>query len=168
MPESCAPFLSFTQKIYYEGIKNIKEEYDWENDDFVGYLVIGSGDNVSICVNTEKGDQTFQIDFHHVYRVNMKEDTDCHEEYVPIMIMNSSIGHLAHCLLAYQKFVENLRSVRNNQSFLEIQPSTQELNSPRKNLLDADQNCLREKSYWWFELEGFNTTANNQWRFASC
>ncbi len=127
LPEGCAPFLSFNQKIYYEGIKNIKEEYELENDDFVNHYVIGSSDNVSICVDVDKDDRIFQIDFHHVYNVDSKEDLDYHEEFTPIMFMNSSIAHLAHCILVYRNFVDEIRSVRDNQSVLEIQP--QEKNS---------------------------------------
>ncbi|WKN42301.1 SUKH-4 family immunity protein [Tunicatimonas pelagia] len=157
LPDSCAPFLSFNQKVYYEGLKSIKEEYELENNDFVSYYAIGSGDNVSVCIDTERDDQIFQIDIHHVYNVDSKEDTDYHEDYIPVMFMNTYIEHLAHCLLEYHNFVEDIRLVRNNQPAIEIQLTEIESNKLVAKLLNADQNCLRKKSYWWFELEGLKT-----------
>ncbi len=152
LPESCAPGLSFDQRVYYEGIKNIKAAYELENDDFAHYFVIGSADNVSICINVDENDQIFQIDFHHFYTVDLKEDTDYHEEYVPIMFMNSSIGHLANCLLIYKKFIDEVRLDRNDEAYYHILFTEDELTRLREKLLEADQFCLREKSFWWFEL----------------
>ena len=147
LPENCSPFLTFNQQIYYEGIKNIKEEYDLENDDFVNYYVIGGGDGVSVCVDTEREDQVVQIDIDHVYTVDMNEDTDYHEEYIPIRFMNTSIAHLAHCLVAYQNWMEGRSSAP------DVQPTESALHTLATNLLRTDPDCLAEKSYWWFELE---------------
>ena len=109
LPESCAPFLSFNRTLPNQSIKTIKEEYNLEHDDFINYYVIGDGDNVSICIDTNREDQIFEIDFHYVYDIDAREDTDYHEDYRPIIFMNTSIRHLAHCVLVYRHFIDEIK-----------------------------------------------------------
>lgn len=151
LPNTCAPFLSFNEKLYAETLRSLKEALALQNDDFIHHYVIGSGEEGIICIDTRDDDKIKIIDMAYAYRVDSRNTSAVHTDYVPQRFMNSSVGHLAHCLLIYRQFVSQVRVARNHQSFEKIEPTVQELEDLRKALLKADPNCLSEKSFWVIE-----------------
>lgn len=151
LPNSCAPFLGFNEKLYTENLRTIREVLSLENDDFIHHYVIGSGEMGIIYIDSEDGDKIKMIDIAYAHRIDDNNTSPVHPDYVPQLFMNSSVGHLAHCLLIYRQFVDQIRAASNNQSFLDIEPTPRELDDLRQKLLQADPNCLSEKSFWAFE-----------------
>ena len=148
LPNSCAPFLGFNEKIYSESLRNIKEVLALQNDDFIHHYVIGSGDGEIIYLDSQDGDKIKMMDVAYAHRVDSRNTSAVHPAYIPQKFMNSSVAHLAHCLLIYRQFVSRVRAARNHQSFVEIEPTAQELDKLRMDLLKADPNCLSDKSFW--------------------
>ncbi|MEP4534073.1 MAG: SUKH-4 family immunity protein [Cyclobacteriaceae bacterium] len=152
LPDDCAPFLSFNEKLYSLQLRSIKDSIELVNNDFDDKYVIGS-DGSGGFIAIDGDDNGIKIfDHEYVGEVDEGGDLDFHENFIPIQFMNTSVGHLAGCLLAYRQFVSSARAARNNCAFSDLDLTHEELNELEQALFLADSECLKEKSFWHFEL----------------
>lgn len=151
LPKSCQPSLFFDERLYAEDLRNIKDVLALKNNDLIHQYVIGSAETGMIYIDSQDDDKVKIMDIAYAHRIDTRNTSGLRPDYIPQMFMNSSVGHLAHCLLIYRQFVAKTRAVRNNQYFADFEPTDQELEDVRKELLQADPNCLSEKSFWTIE-----------------
>jgi hypothetical protein len=154
LPASAPPFLSFNEKVYSPVLRNVKQYYKLQGEDFSSYYVIGSeGGGDVICIDTKNQDQIMILSSDHIHTVDNEEEQDYHPQFVPVMFMNSSIHQLAECLLVYRNFVSTIRAEHNGQSFVEITPSADALTKLAKELEAVDLQSIKEKSFWWYQIQ---------------
>lgn len=152
LPLDATPYFSFDRRMYYEGLRSVKEAYELKNDDFKHHYLIGSIDGGDICINSDANDRIYIISSGYIYDVENRVDISYyHPDHIPVMFVNSSVAQLAHCLLVYRTFINDIRSSKDQQSYLEVEPSEEELAGLRNRLLKVDKHCLTEKSFWWGE-----------------
>ena len=154
LPKYCPPSLNFNEKLYSDTLKNVKEVCKLTHDDFTHFYVIGSDENGNmICIDTKDSDRIKAVDVAYVHTVDHREPTNFHSNYVPIWFVNSSVRHLANCLLLYQNFNDTTTINTDQEEWTqpEVDRTKQVMQSLRKELLKIDPACLQEKSLWGYE-----------------
>ncbi len=141
LPKSSAPFLSFfiENDEQNSSLLKLTEYFDFLGAYFDRYIVLGSNDNGSFIVIDCKDECAIKI-------------LD-HENKFSEVFVNSSIEKFANALDFFNNFV-NLTIEENGQdSFLESNFNPNLISSLKKNMLDNDNDSMKDSNFWFNEIE---------------
>lgn len=141
LPTDAAPFLSFADNSddKYKGIARLTDQFDFLEDEFKKWIVIGScgnGDPVAIDLGTN--DEIYWLD---------------HEDYFKPGFFNSSITALAASLVIYKDFILEVQKANGQDAFLNGDFSDTQFDTLKNNLLMADNKALSDNCFWTEQLE---------------
>ena len=148
LPQRAAPFLSFegdSDISKYESINLLTNWFDFLGEEYKKYIVIGSdGSGDVITINS--------LD-------NCKIEWLDHEDYFSSRFMNTSIKHLALCLLAYKNFVQQINIENGDGALIEGNFTDAQYKSIYNSLKLIDERAI-EEGFWKNEMA--NLLANKK------
>jgi hypothetical protein len=136
MPETCTPMLCFDNwgKKTIPSLKNsFHRDFEWLDD----YIHIGdnnSGDPICIDLNNNA-----------IVYLN-------HDNNFKISFINSSVEKLSECIIAYTNFFEQINTSNNSDS-LNPKFEDEDFEKLKKQLLDIDEQCLKEGAMWRGDID---------------
>lgn len=136
LPNSAAPFLSFVQKEDggYNSICRVRELYDFLEDEFDKYVIIGSDCYGNpIVINTDDNDKIEWLD---------------HDDLFSPHFFNSSIIGLAGCLLAQREFVKRVIAENGEDAILNANFTDDQFTFYKYAINKADSICLECDGFW--------------------
>ena len=142
LPSDAAPFLSFVRDVYpndkYSTISFLTEWFDFLEPEFHKYIVIGSdGSGDVIAINTANNFIIEWLD---------------HEDYFSSRFMNSSISHLANCLLCYKDFIKTINAGKTADECFDTEFTDGQFDTLHDILESIDLRAMQE-GFWKEELE---------------
>jgi hypothetical protein len=141
LPRDAAPYLSFVNdsEDKYEGTIRLTDQFDFLEDDFKKWIVIGScSDGDPIAVKTESNDQIDCLD---------------HDNYFEPGFFNSSIEALAECLVIYRDFIILIQRENGDDAYMDANFTDLQFEVLKNNLLKADKNVLADNGFWKRQLD---------------
>ena len=157
-PETCAPYLSFNEKLYSDKLLTLKEYHNLENDDFSHFYVLGTETNNGdmICIDPNDNDKIFIVSNDHIHNIDQNTNLEYQEGFIPITFINSSILKLAQSIFTFGEFVSNIRKVNNGILFFDCDISKDQATQLELALKKVDDLSTEKNSFWWFELNNLN------------
>lgn len=150
LPAEAAPFLSFvgdTHLSKYDSINLLTNWFDFlEREKYKKFIVIGSdGSGDIIAINSEDK-----------YKVEWLD----HEDYFSTRFMNTSLRHLALCLLAYRNFIQKINIETGENTYIESNFTDTQYKSLLDSIKQIDENAVKG-GFWKNELEILIANKNN-------
>lgn len=149
LPAEAASFLSFVGDSHlskYESINLLTNWFDFLEDEYKKFIVIGSdGSGDIIAINSEDN-----------YKVEWLD----HEDYFSSRFMNTSLRHLAGCLLVYRNFIQKINIETNENAYIESNFTDSQYKTLLDNIKQIDENAVKE-GFWKNELETLIANRNN-------
>jgi hypothetical protein len=140
LPEHAAPFLTFVNNSEdnHKGIARLTEQYDFLEEEFQKWVVIGScSDGDPIAINVHADDQIDWLD---------------HENNFEPAFFNSSIEALADCLVIYREFVSIVQRENGDDAYMNADFTDLQFETMRNKLLKADKKAL-DSGFWKEQLD---------------
>ena len=142
LPKDADPLLSFVgdtnRKNKYDSINLLTKWFDFLPADRSKYIAIGSdGCGDIIALNTEENCVVEWLD---------------HEDDFSARFMNSSIIHLALCLIAYSQFVAAIKKENGHEAYSEANFSDTQFETLHAMLQSIDERSVTE-GFWHTDLE---------------
>lgn len=142
LPDEAAPSLSFVGDVHTAGANNcidlLTNWFPFLAPSYSNYVVIGTdGSGDIIALNTAKDCIVEWLD---------------HENDFSPRFMNSSILQLAHCLLAYARFVQTTIRENGEDAYIEARFTDTHLQVLYDQLKETDDRCVNE-GFWYLELQ---------------
>lgn len=137
--ETAISSMTFDMKVYTPEVKSLKEHIFLEGNHFAHYYVIGNLENKWICINSTNKDQILAVDVD--YPGVIEDGEEVSDEYQEEWFINSSVVHMAECLLAYQKLYYEGKF--NDETAIV---------ALRDELRQIDLPCVNEGTFWWREI----------------
>jgi hypothetical protein len=141
LPSYAAPFLSFVNdsEDHYEGICRLTSQYDFLEEEYSGYIVVGSdGSGNPIVINTEENDQIEWLD---------------HEDCFSSRFLNTTIQEFASCLLIYNKFVNLVIKENGEDAIFNSNFTDEQYDWLKVEMIKIDINAVLQEGFWNEELE---------------
>lgn len=141
LPSYAAPFLSFVNdsEDNYEGICRLTSQYDFLEEEYSGYIIIGSdGSGNPFVINTEENDQVEWLD---------------HEDCFSSRFVNTTIQEFASCLLTYNKFVNLVIKENGEDAFFNSDFTDEQYDWLKGEMIKIDTNAVLQEGFWNEELE---------------
>ncbi len=141
LPDSAAPYLSFIDdsQDVFKGINRLTNQYNFLDERFSKYIVIGSdGNGDPVVINKQLNCQ--------IECLNHENDFECR-------FMNSSVLHLAEFLIIYRDFVQIVQSENGEEAIMNSTFSNKHFNDLKRKMTYCDKRALSTHSFWNEELE---------------
>ncbi len=141
LPDSAAPFLSFIDdsKDIFKGINRLTNQYDFLDERFSKYIVIGSdGNGDPVVINKQ---------------INCQIECLNHENGFECRFMNSSVLHLAEFLIIYRDFVQIVQLENGEEAIMNSTFSDKNFDDLKRTMAFCDEQALFPNSFWNEELE---------------
>ncbi len=141
LPHEAAPFLTFIRDVdeAFEGVSCLTELVAVPNVSKGQYIVIGQcNEGNLIAVDTHQQDRIVEL--------------DREQQYKPYFF-NTSIQHLADCLVAYRDFVATVNEARGEGAYLAAHFSDAEFGHLKKELMAAEPGMVLGDCFWNAQLE---------------
>jgi hypothetical protein len=141
LPHEAAPFLTFVRDVddAFEGISCLTELVAVPDVPKGRYIVIGQcNEGNLIAVDTHQVDQVVEL--------------DREQNYKPYFF-NTSVHHLAGCLVAYRDFVATVNEARGEGAYLAAHFTDAEFARLKKELMVAEPAMARGDCFWTAQLE---------------
>ena len=135
------PFLTFSNDAdeQYEGIGKLIHKFDFLEQEYERYIVIGSNGNGDEIAIDKKED-------------NCKVKLLDHEDYFSEQFMNSNIEKLARALVIYQDFVVAVLEKYGEEGLMDCKYTSQDIQRLEQRLVQNDKDSIKEGSMWKEEL----------------
>mgnify|MGYP000909105551 CR=1 FL=1 len=151
LPDEAAPFLSFVGDINlknkYDSINILTNWFDFLPTEYSKYVVIGTdGSGDVIALNTEEGGVIEWLD---------------HEDGFSSRFMNSSILHLASCLIAYNQFIKVIRKENGDDAYIEANFNDTQFENLYKSQKSTDEYSLNKGNFWQTDLDSLIAQRDN-------
>jgi hypothetical protein len=141
LPRDAAPYLSFVNNSEdkYEGIIRLTDQFEFLEDEFKKWIVIGScSDGDPIAINVDADDQIDWLD---------------HDNYFEPGFFNSSIEALVDCLVIYRDFVSTIQRENGDDAFMNSDFTDIQFETMKSKLLKADNKALVDNGFWKAQLD---------------
>jgi hypothetical protein len=141
LPQEAAPFLTFIRDVdeAFEGVSCLTELVAVPEVPKGRYIVIGQcNEGNLIAVDTHQQDQIVEL--------------DREQQYTPYFF-NTSIHHLAGCLVAYRDFVATVNEARGEGAYLAAHFTDAEFARLKKELMAAEPAMADGDCFWNGQLE---------------
>lgn len=141
LPVEAAPFLSFSDNSddKYKGIVRLTEQYDFLEEEFRKWIVIGScSDGDPIAINVDANDQIDWLD---------------HDNYFESSFFNSSIDAFAECLVICRNFISKVNEENGEAAFIDGNFTDNQFEIFKNDLIKADSKVFSDNSFWKEELD---------------
>lgn len=141
LPNEAAPFLTFVRDVdeAFEGISCLTELVVVPDVPKGRYIVIGQcNEGNLIALDTHQVDQVVEL--------------DREQNYKPYFF-NTSVPHLAGCLVAYRDFVATVNEARGEGAYLAAHFTDAEFAKLKKELMAAEPAMARGDCFWMAQLE---------------
>lgn len=142
LPKDAAPLLSFVSnnQIKREGILKITDYFDFLDNAFEKYIVIGSdGNGDLIVIDTERNCEIKILNHELIFSKGY--------------YFNSSIEEMAESVKIYSKFIEEVNTKYGEDGYLDCLYSYKDLEELKNELLKIDSNSFIEQSFWTIDLQ---------------
>ena len=140
LPEDAAPFLNFSDDSddKYSGILKLTDRFDFLEQEFERYVVIGSnGNGDEIAIDTEDNCKIKLLD---------------HEDYFSEQFINASIDKFAFSLIAYRTFISKTLEKYGEGGFLDCKYSLEDVQKLQHILEENDNDAFIGDSMWISEI----------------
>ena len=137
LPKSAAPYLSFVINSW--DILPLTANYHFLPFRFSRYILIGSdSEGNPIVIDSKQEDKILWLD----------HDNDFYESF-----MNTSIDLLAHFILLYRNFVENVLKEGGEDAFFQGNFTDYQFQELTRAMEKLDPEALKEEAFWGGELK---------------
>ena len=123
----------------YEGIGKLTNKFDFLEQEYERYIVIGSNGN---------GDE-IAIDKEDNCKIKLLD----HEDYFSEQFMNSNIEKLAGALMIYQEFVVAVLEKYGEDGLMDCKYTHEDIQRLRESLTQNDKDSIIDGSMWNEEIE---------------